>query len=121
MASQNVSHRLIGQAVAQIGQRSDDAVISPASILTRHSHHQGFHVRWNGGAAWILLVFGTIELLGDEPSLPGQDGVRLGNAGDLSERFAPHTLPDLGEGGALGITQPQSRWQLGPQNSVLRG
>jgi hypothetical protein len=38
-------------------------------------------------------VFGTIELLGDEPSIPGQDGVRLGNAGDLSERFASHTPP----------------------------
>jgi hypothetical protein len=104
VASQNVSHRLIGQAMTQIGQRSNDAVISPASILTRHSHHQSFHVRGNGGAAWILPASGTIELLGDESSIPGQDGVRLGNAGDLSERFAPHTPPDLGEGGALGIT-----------------
>ena len=41
-------------------------------------------------------------------------GVRLGDAGDLSERFGSHTPPDLGEGGALGITQPQSRWQLRP-------
>jgi hypothetical protein len=121
VASQNVSHGLVGQAVTQIGQRSDDWVISPASILTRHSHHQSFHIRFNGGAAWILSVFGTIELLGDEPSIPGQDGVRLGNAGDLSERFASHTPPDLGEGGALEITQPQSRWQLRPQNTVLRG
>jgi len=114
VASQNVSHRLIGQAVTQIGQRSDDAIISPASILTRHSHHQSFHVRFNGGAAWIRSVFGTIELLGDEPSIPGQDGVGLCDAGDLSERLASHTPPDLGEGGALGITQPQSRWQLSP-------
>jgi hypothetical protein len=74
---------------------------------------QGFHVQWNAVAAWILPVFGTIELLGDEPSIPGQDGVRLGNAGDLSERFAPHTPADLGESAALGINQPQSRWQLG--------
>jgi len=121
VASQNVSHRLIRQAVTQIGQRSDDAIISPASILTRHSHHQSFHVRFNGGAAWIVSVFGTIKLLGDEPSIPSQDGVRLGDAGDLSERFASYTPPDLGEGGALGITQPQSRWQLRPQNPVLRG
>jgi hypothetical protein len=93
VASQNVSHRLIGQAVTQIGQRSDDAVISPASILTRHSHHQSLHVRLNGGSGWILSVFGTIELLGDEPSIPGQDGVGLGDAGDLSERFTSHTPP----------------------------
>src|SRR5580700_7848687 len=48
---------------------SDDAVISPASILTRHSHHQSFHFWFNRGAAWIPSVFGTIELLGDEPSI----------------------------------------------------
>ena len=45
VAAQNVSHRLIGQAVTQIGQSSDDAVISPAGVLARHSHHQGFHFR----------------------------------------------------------------------------
>ena len=56
MAPQNVSHRLIGQAVTHIGQASDDAVISPASILTRHAHHQSLHVRLNGGAAWILCL-----------------------------------------------------------------
>jgi hypothetical protein len=113
--------RLIRQAVTQIGHRSDDAVISPASILTRHSHHQSLHARFNGGAAWRLSVFGTIELLGGQPSIPGQDGVGLGDAGDLSKRFASHTPPDLGEGGAHGIIQPQSRWQLRPQNTILRG
>ncbi len=96
MALQNVSDRLIGQEVTQIGQCSDDAIISPARILTRHSHHQSFHVRLNGGAAWILSVFRTIGLLGDGPSIPGQDGVGVGHAGHLSERFASHTPPDLG-------------------------
>ena len=81
------------QVVTQIGQRSDDAVISPAGILTRHSHHQGFHFRLNCGAAGILPVFGAIELLGDEPSIPGQDGVGFGDAGDLSERFASQRFP----------------------------
>jgi len=39
VAAQNVSYRLIGQAVT-IGQSSDDAVICPAVVLSRHSHHQ---------------------------------------------------------------------------------
>ena len=108
MAAQNVSHRLIGQAVTQIGQGSDDAVISPAGVLSRHSHHQGFHFRSHGRAARILAMFGAIELLGDEPSIPGQDGVGFGDAGDPSECLASQALPDLGEGGALGIAQSQS-------------
>jgi len=108
VAAQNVSHRLIGQAVTQIGQGSDDAVISPAGVLSRHSHHQGFHFRSHGRAARILAMFGAIELLGDEPSIPGQDGVGFGDAGDPSECLASQALPDLGEGGALGIAQSQS-------------
>jgi DNA-binding response OmpR family regulator len=36
----------------------------------------------------MLSVFGTIELLGDEPSIPGQDSIGLGHAGDLPERFS---------------------------------
>ena len=44
-----------------------------------------------------------------QPSIPGQDGVRLGDAGNLSERFAPQPLPNLGQGGSLGIAQPQRR------------
>ena len=107
--------------VTQVGQCTDDAVISPAAVLSGHAHYQGFHFRWNLGAAWILPVLGAIELLGDQPSIPGQDGVGFGDAGDLSERFASQALPDLGEGGTLGIAQPQSRGQLRPQNTVLRG
>jgi hypothetical protein len=49
VTAQNVSHRLIGQAVTQIGQGSDDAVISPAGVLSHHSHHQGFHFLSNPG------------------------------------------------------------------------
>jgi hypothetical protein len=45
----------------------------------------------------------------------------FGDAGDLSKRFASHTLSDLSERSALGITQPQSGWQLRPQNTILRG
>ena len=97
VAAQNVSHRLIGQAVTQIGQSSDDAVISPAGVLSRHSHHQGFHFRSNRRAARILPMFGAIELLGDEPSIPGQDGVGFGDTGDRSECFSSQAFPDLGE------------------------
>ena len=63
VAAQNVSHRLIGQAVTQIGQGSDDAILSPAGVLSRHSHHQGFHFRSDRRSARILPMFRAIELL----------------------------------------------------------
>lgn len=47
--------------------------------------------------------------------------VGISHAGDLSERPASQALPNLTESGPLGVGQPQSRWQLRPQNTVLRG
>jgi hypothetical protein len=47
-------------------------------------------------------MLGAIELLGDEPSIPGQDGVGFGDAGDHFEGFASQALLDLGEGSAFG-------------------
>src|SRR5713226_9058707 len=48
------------------------------------------------GPAWILSVLGAIELLGDQSSIPGHDGVGFGDAGDLAERFASQALASLG-------------------------
>jgi hypothetical protein len=93
VASQNVPLRLIRQAVTQVGQCSDDAVISPASILARHSHHQRLHVRSNSGTARIPFGVWTIEFLGDGPTVPGQDGVRLGNAATSLSALRPTRLP----------------------------
>ena len=91
---------------------------NPSRIFSCHAHHQGFHFRWNRGAAWILPVFGAMELVGDELPIPSEDRVGFSDAGDLSQHFA---LPDLGESGALGIAQPQFRRKLRPQNTILCG
>jgi len=65
--------------------------------------------RW---PAWILSVFGTIELLGHEPSIPSQDGVGLGDAGEPSRSaLRPHASRSR-RGWRARITQPQSGWQL---------
>ena len=60
VAAQDVSHRLIGQGVPQIGDRPDDTVVSPVRVFPCHSHHQGLYLRSNSGAAGILPVFGPI-------------------------------------------------------------
>jgi len=70
MAPQDVSHGLVGQSVTQMGQGSNDAVISPAGVLTSHSHRQSFRFRRNRRAANLLPVFGSIEFFSDEPPVP---------------------------------------------------
>ncbi|MCU1334621.1 MAG: Carbohydrate-selective porin OprB [Bryobacterales bacterium] len=83
-----VFYRLIRQPMAQIRERTDDSVIAPARVLSRHPNDQGFYFRRNRRAAGILSIFGPIELLGDQLTIPGQNSVRLGNTSDFSKCFA---------------------------------
>ena len=72
----------------------------------------------NRGAARIPPVFGAVELLGDQLSIPSRDGVGFGNPGDLREYFASQAPSDFGEGGALRVAQSQFRRRLCPQNPI---
>ena len=38
MSAKHVSDRLVGDIVAEIGQRTGDPVVAPAGVLTRHLH-----------------------------------------------------------------------------------
>jgi hypothetical protein len=39
---EDVLHRLIRHAVTKVGQGTDDTVIAPARVLSRHAENQGF-------------------------------------------------------------------------------
>jgi hypothetical protein len=64
---------------------------------------------------------GTVELVGDEPPVPGEDAVRFGHASHLVQSFASESLADLSQRASLRIRRPQPCWQARPENSILRG
>jgi hypothetical protein len=109
---QYVLHRLIRQLGTQIRQSTDDAVISPARVLARHLDHQSFNLGGNRRTPRVLPVAGTVELLGHQSPVLAQDGIRLGNASDLSERPSTQAFANFGQRGALSIDQTQARRQL---------
>jgi hypothetical protein len=119
MTVENVSHRLVGNVMAQVAQGSDDAVVTPARVFPRHAHDESFHFRRDGGTTWILPVLGAIELFGHQLSIPGQNGVGLGDASNLPEGSTSQTLADLGQRHSLRVGESQSGGQLGTKNSVL--
>ena len=49
VAAKDVAHRLIGNHVAEIGQGSDDAVVSPAGVLSGEAHNERFQFGRNAG------------------------------------------------------------------------
>jgi len=64
-------------------------------------------------------MFGAVELLSYQSSIPGENGVWLGDAGHLLQQFSAEPLTDLGERRFLWIGQPQPVRQVGSQDSVL--
>src|SRR5262249_41916920 len=59
----------------------------------------------NPGPAMIPTGLRTIELAGDKPPVPGEDGVWLGRAGHLLQTFAPESFADLSKRASLRIRQ----------------
>src|ERR1019366_6918563 len=43
ISTKDVSHRLIGDGMAEIGQRSDDTVVSPAGVLSGEADNKRLH------------------------------------------------------------------------------
>ena len=58
-------HRLVRQDIAQIGQGTDDSIVTPVDILFGHPYNQGFEFRLNAWAAWITTSLGPNEFAGD--------------------------------------------------------
>lgn len=82
---QDVAHGLIREFVSKVRKGSDDSVIAPARILSRHSHDELNNLAPNRRPPRIRTLFGTIELLGDKPSVLRKDRVRFGHAGFLMQ------------------------------------
>jgi hypothetical protein len=63
-------------------------------------------------------VLGAIEFLGDELSILGQNGIRLGHACHAREGLAPESFYQF-QGGSLRIGQAQSSRKVCAQNPIL--
>src|ERR1035437_945440 len=86
VSAKDVAHGLIGNRVAEIGQGSDDAVVPPTGVLSGEAHNERFQFGRDAGPAWRSTEFGAVELAGNEPPVPGEDGIGFGDTGDLLKR-----------------------------------
>ena len=73
VAAEDIAHRLIGNGVAEIGQSSDDAVVSPAGVLSGEAHNERFQFGCYPGSAWSGAEFRAIIFAGNEPPVPAEE------------------------------------------------
>jgi hypothetical protein len=102
MAFENIADRLVADAIAQVGHGTGNAVIAPRAILSGHPHYQILDLLTDAGTSNRRARQGVNRLV-HELTMPSEDGVGLRNRGDLCQSLLPELLPQLGEGGALGV------------------
>jgi hypothetical protein len=96
VTAQNVANGLIGTKVTQVGQRADDAIVTPARVLTCHADDQSFQLCIDPRPPRILAVLGAIELLRDQLPVPSQDRVGFGDTSDFPQSLPSYSLSDFG-------------------------
>jgi hypothetical protein len=88
LALEDIAHGLITDRIAEMFQGPLNAVIAPRAILSGHADYQVFNLSVNAGTPHRLTWFRDIHLPVSELATPGNNGVGLGNRGDLSQGFA---------------------------------
>jgi hypothetical protein len=81
---------------------------------------QCLQIRSNFGAAWGLPLCGAIKLLGDQFTVPAENGLGFDDIGDFLQSLLPQLLADLRQGLALAVTQPDAPCDLVAQDAILR-
>ena len=96
MLLENVSDRLIRHLMAKVCQCAGDPIVAPTGVLPGDVDDEILDDRINAWAARMLTTFGTVELAGDQTTIPDQNGLWFGNTGDLRQIFPAQALGDLG-------------------------
>ena len=86
---ENIADGLIGNAMTQIGQCADDAVIAPPWILAGELEHQLFDLgRDERSSRFGCASAGKIPFAGDQAAMPFERGFGLHDSDDLAQQLA---------------------------------
>jgi hypothetical protein len=83
--------------VAEIGEGSDDAVVSqPEFSLAKRTISASTSGAMRGRP--VEAELGAVEFAGNQPPVPGEDGIGFGDTGGLLKRRTAETLTGLSKG-----------------------
>jgi hypothetical protein len=117
---QNVPDRLVREWMAEIGESAGDAIVTPAFVLLGHADDESLDIGRNAWTSREGAMLRSVELAGDQTTIPSEDGFRLRNTGYLGQTLPPEPLADFGESGAFCVRKPESTGDVGAKDSILR-
>ena len=72
-----------------------------------------------GAMKSFQVVFWLREFAGNEPPVPGEDGIGFGDTDDLLKRSPAKSLTNFSEGRSLGIRNADTGGKVGSENPIL--
>src|SRR6516164_3120987 len=88
ISAQDVADRLVRNAMSEIGQSTNDAVVAPAGVLSSHADNQSLDLRRDRRTTWIGTAFGAVKLLSNQSPIPSQNRVWERDGGDRLQVFS---------------------------------
>ena len=92
--------------MAQVGERTHDAIIAPSPVFARHPDYQSLEFGTDPRTPGKSTMAGAVKLPGNQTPVPSQDGIRLGDLRDVFERFPSESFANLGERDSLWVRKP---------------
>ena len=115
---EDLGDRRAGNPMAEVLERSLDARIAPARIVSRHSNNQASDLNQYRGSARPLPDIGPFPR--DQLAVSSENGVWRDESRDLSQHAPAESQPQHREPSALIVVQPKpSAAQLRLQRAVL--
>ena len=121
VAFQHVPDSLVGDLVAESGNSAGDPIVAPAAVLLRHANDQRFDLGLDARPSWIGTMFGSIELTGDQATVPTENRLGLGDTRDIGKEVAAEPFANFSQCAPLRVGEPDFGGEVRAQDPVLCG
>src|SRR5882762_8350417 len=109
VALQDVPDGLSRDLMTEVGERAHNAIVTPAGVLLGHANDQSFDCCIHTRPTGISAAFGSVELPGNQPLVPRENGLWLRYRRHVGQTFTAKSLADLGHSGPFRIREPEPR------------
>ena len=115
----HVPDSLVRNVMAEIGEGAGDSIVAPTAVLLGHAYDQRLDLRADSRPSRIGAMLGSIELVGYQAAVPGENGFGFGDTGDLGKELTPKAFADLSQRAPLGVGEPELAGEVRAQDPIF--
>jgi hypothetical protein len=91
----------------------------PTEVLPGEAHNERFEFGRDAGPARRSTYFEAVKFAGNEPAVPGEDGLWFGDTGDLLKRSPDEPLADFSKGSIARGPKAHTGGKVSAEDAIL--